>query len=198
MIGNDIVDLALAKRESNWRRRGYLDKIFTPHEQQLIRAANDPDQLVWLLWSMKESAYKLSTRHTHDRVFAPAKIVCHITSQVSESATGNVFYNGTCQAKSVITPRYVSTVAFTSDAIPALEQVIVRFDTMDLQTHQRQIRDQIRQHCARLFDIPEQEVVIAKDSIGAPLLTLGKSALVPLSISHHGFYGSFAIGPTGG
>lgn len=194
MIGNDIVDLALAKRESNWRRRGYLDKIFTPHEQHLIQTATNPDQLVWLLWSMKESAYKLAVRRSQNRVFAPAKIACEIISRGSETATGNVFYNGACQTKSVITPRYISTVAFTSNAIPAPEQFTVLFETTNHQTHQRQIREQIRQHSAWLFDTPEGEILISKDSIGAPLLTVGNSAPVPLSISHHGLYGSFAIG----
>ncbi len=28
MIGNDIVDLALAKKENNCQRKGFLDKIF--------------------------------------------------------------------------------------------------------------------------------------------------------------------------
>ena len=27
--GNDIVDLSLAKTESNWKRKGFLEKIFT-------------------------------------------------------------------------------------------------------------------------------------------------------------------------
>ena len=33
MIGNDIIDLALAKKENNWQRKGFLDKLFTPKEQ---------------------------------------------------------------------------------------------------------------------------------------------------------------------
>jgi hypothetical protein len=36
---NDIVDLALARKESNWKRPGYLNKIFTTKEQLLISSA---------------------------------------------------------------------------------------------------------------------------------------------------------------
>jgi phosphopantetheinyl transferase (holo-ACP synthase) len=36
VIGNDIVDLALARKESNWKRPGYLNKIFTTKEQLLF------------------------------------------------------------------------------------------------------------------------------------------------------------------
>jgi hypothetical protein len=38
VIGNDIVDLA-ARKESNWKRPGYLNKIFTTKEQLLISSA---------------------------------------------------------------------------------------------------------------------------------------------------------------
>ncbi|SOD79197.1 4'-phosphopantetheinyl transferase family protein [Spirosoma fluviale] len=196
MIGNDIVDLALAKRESNWRRRGYLDKIFTPHEQQLIHSANDPDQLVWLLWSMKESAYKLAVRRTGNRIFAPSKIGCHLSEPASETVTGDVFYHEAYRTKSVMTPQYISTVAFAANAMPRYTQVIVPFGTTDYGTHQYQIREQIRQHVSGLFDTPEQEILISKDSIGVPLLTVGNSVSIPLSISHHGLYGAFAIGPS--
>ena len=45
MIGNDIVDLALAQKESNWKRKGFLNKIFTEKEQLLILNAKNNDYL---------------------------------------------------------------------------------------------------------------------------------------------------------
>ena len=33
MIGNDIIDLKLAKKQSNYRRAGFLDKQFSSSEQ---------------------------------------------------------------------------------------------------------------------------------------------------------------------
>jgi phosphopantetheinyl transferase (holo-ACP synthase) len=59
VIGNDIVDLALARKESNWKRPGYLNKIFTTKEQLLISSAENPNTMVWNLWSRKEAAYKI-------------------------------------------------------------------------------------------------------------------------------------------
>mgnify|MGYP003583470498 CR=1 FL=1 len=44
MIGNDIVDLVLAKKESNWKRNRFLDKIFTIKEQVLIVDAENPEK----------------------------------------------------------------------------------------------------------------------------------------------------------
>ena len=78
MIGNDLVDLTLAKTESNWRRKGYLDKIFTIAEQEIILSAAKPDEMVWTFWSMKEAAYKIHNRKTGIRNFAPSKLVCWV------------------------------------------------------------------------------------------------------------------------
>ncbi|MGB7841855.1 MAG: 4'-phosphopantetheinyl transferase superfamily protein, partial [Salinimicrobium sp.] len=70
MIGNDVVDLQLASRQSNWRRKGFLEKVFSAEEQQQIIASARPDRLVWLFWSMKEAAYKAHQR----RLQLPRKI----------------------------------------------------------------------------------------------------------------------------
>lgn len=76
MIGNDIVDLALARKESHWKRPGYLDKIFTPYEKQLIQKDENPEIMVWNLWSRKEAAYKIYNRETGIRAFIPLQLVC--------------------------------------------------------------------------------------------------------------------------
>ena len=81
MIGNDIVDLALAKKQSNWRRKGYLEKIFTQQEQHLINNTQNPNLMVWNLWSRKEAAYKIYNRETGIRAFIPLKLECSYESE---------------------------------------------------------------------------------------------------------------------
>ncbi len=76
MIGNDIVDLELAKRQSNWKRKGYLDKIFTKNEQLLILNSENSDQMVWNLWSRKEAAYKIYNRISGIRTYNPVQFEC--------------------------------------------------------------------------------------------------------------------------
>ncbi len=76
MIGNDIVDLALAKKESNWQRNRFLDKIFTKNEQQIILNDANPEIIVWNLWSRKEAAYKIYNRETGIRGFFPLQLEC--------------------------------------------------------------------------------------------------------------------------
>jgi phosphopantetheinyl transferase (holo-ACP synthase) len=76
MIGNDIIDLDLANRESNWQRKGYLNKIMTTGEQELIHNAQNPHEMVWYLWSLKEAAYKIYNRQTQHRGFIPLRLEC--------------------------------------------------------------------------------------------------------------------------
>jgi len=76
MIGNDVVDLDLAKTASNWKRKGFLDKIFTKAEQQLILNDENPDILVWDFWSRKEAVYKIFNRETKIRVYNPIQFEC--------------------------------------------------------------------------------------------------------------------------
>lgn len=90
MIGNDVVDLALAKKESNWKRKGFLDKIFTETEQSLIFEAPNKDIMVWNLWSRKESAYKIYNRETGIRGYFPLQLECLYENEIS----GSVLCNG--------------------------------------------------------------------------------------------------------
>lgn len=107
MIGNDIVDLDLAKIQSNWRRKGYLDKIFSPAEQTLIAKANCADEMVWLLWSMKEAAYKIHNRINGIRNFAPASLLCNLDEvNGSVSIQDRVYFT-----KTSVLPDYVHTIA---------------------------------------------------------------------------------------
>ena len=76
MIGNDIVDLAEAKKESNWKRKGYLDKILTVSEQLLIQKSTNQELALWNLWSRKEAVYKIILQKGGKRGYYPRKIEC--------------------------------------------------------------------------------------------------------------------------
>ena len=80
MIGNDVVDLNLAKTESNWQRKGFLEKQFTEFEINEILSSANPFLKVWLFWSMKEAAYKCYVQEHQKRFFAPKKFSCKIIS----------------------------------------------------------------------------------------------------------------------
>ena len=108
MIGNDIVDLALARKESNWRRKGFLEKIFTKNEQILILNSENQEVMVWNLWSRKEAVYKIYNRKTGIRAFIPLQLECfQITKHIGKVICfGNSYYT-----KTHVSTKYVRTIA---------------------------------------------------------------------------------------
>lgn len=110
MIGNDVIDLVLAKKESNWKRKGFLDKIFTEGEQLFISKAENSETMVWNLWSRKEAAYKIYNRQTGIRAFIPRQLECFDL----EKNLGKVICNGRVYfTKTTITSDCIETVAVT-------------------------------------------------------------------------------------
>ncbi|MDN3673427.1 4'-phosphopantetheinyl transferase superfamily protein [Flavobacterium branchiarum] len=108
MIGNDIIDLETAKRESNWKRNRFLDKIFTPQEQFLILNSDVPEIMVWNLWSRKEAAYKIYNRDTNINGYFPTKLICFYESANLGTVSIN---NNLYHTKTIITKDCIHTVA---------------------------------------------------------------------------------------
>lgn len=118
MIGNDLVDLEQAAIESNWQRKGYLAKIYTASEQQMINESVNPDHMVWLLWSMKEAAYKIHSRKTGIRKYAPLSIACSTINFNQTDMSGLVSIEGEYfYTQSVFKDAYVHTIAAGSTHI---------------------------------------------------------------------------------
>ena len=108
MIGNDIVDLSLAPKESNWKRKGFLDKIFTKNEQLLIIKSDNPENMVWNLWTRKEAAYKIFNRNTGVRIYNPIQFECFDT----DKSIGKVMNNGVLYyTKTEINVDYIHTIS---------------------------------------------------------------------------------------
>lgn len=104
MIGNDIVDLQVAKVESNWKRPRFIQKIFTEKEQNFIKNALNPELEIWKMWSRKEAAYKIYNRETGIRGYFPWKLEC--------STEEDLFANSDCfvtiNTKKYFTKTYVN------------------------------------------------------------------------------------------
>ena len=112
MVGNDIIDRELAATESNWRRHGFLEKIFTVKEQKFVASSSNPDLVVWLMWSMKESAYKIVNRRTGVRKFNPNSYEAKLTSVQTDTAQGLVYYqNLQFTTRSTFSTQVIDTIA---------------------------------------------------------------------------------------
>jgi phosphopantetheinyl transferase (holo-ACP synthase) len=114
MIGNDIIDLDLARKESNWKRKGFLEKIFSADEQGLIHNDSNPELMVWNLWSRKESAYKIYNRLTGIRGYFPWLLQCSYENKNLGRVVINdfVFYTRT-----EIMDNYIYSIAVSETAV---------------------------------------------------------------------------------
>ena len=157
MIGNDVVDLLHSRKDSNWKRKGYIEKIFNPEEQLYISNASDPEIMVWALWSMKEAAYKVYNRKTKVREYIPKKLNCFIESQNEILITGKVICSeNTFHTKTILSNDLIHTVAVSF------------FDDLN-----------------NVIEIENK--AIHKDKNGIPFLAGGLQNIAQdVSISHHG------------
>ena len=184
MIGNDIIAIAYTRQHTNWRRKGWIEKLFDQQEQDSISKSPDPFSLVWRMWSMKESAYKVHTRSTKKRSFNPSKISCKIIDQTH----GLVVLEGKKYAtESIINEDYIfsSTVSATNSITS--HKVIKILDS-------RNYYDLILEDVSTQFDWERNEVEIIKSDIGIPKFYLdSKVQNVDLSITHDGKYLAYSF-----
>lgn len=139
MIGNDLVDLGAAARESQWQRKGYLEKIYSQAEQAAIQSAENPDEYIWTLWSMKESAYKIHSRKTGERKFAPIKLVAaDLHVHVNEIRGVIVTERSRYFTKTVVRKNYIYSVAAeTAELLPRIyTQLYFRATLFDYKKYQ--------------------------------------------------------------
>ena len=181
MIGNDIIDLTLAKTESNWQRRGFLEKQFSANEQQLILNAQNSFEMVWRLWSMKEAAYKIFTQQHSVRFFAPKKFECKLMLDLN----GVVCYkNQKFYTTSIVNQHYIFTRAALTKQTSSYSEMVSpdQIDTM--------IKDKLNV----LTGLKMTGIKQKKSKTGAPSY-YNKTTLLTssCSISHHGKSGAYSF-----
>jgi len=171
MIGNDIIDLAAARIESNWKRKGYLQKLYSEAEQLLITNAADPEIMLWCLWSMKESAYKIYNRQTKIRSYMPLRLNCYDLQVSGNLILAKVFCQGNIYfTKTIIHTDYIHTTAAVSEGV---------IDSLNIGLYTD-------------VDSGWRLNPVSKDKYGHPYL-IDKNTFekLPVSISHHGRFCSY-------
>jgi phosphopantetheinyl transferase (holo-ACP synthase) len=188
MIGNDIVDLAEAKRNSNWQRPRFLEKLFTPYEQQLIQNSEHPFLMVWRLWSMKEAAYKLYTQLNPSRFYKPKQFECNI-----ENLKGMVSYQDfECYLRTKITSQYILSEARLTDT--GFISEVLEIESSCIRNQSAILKTQLVSKLADRMQLLKHDLNIVKSEFGIPSV-YHKSERLDLGISftHHGNYGAYGF-----
>jgi phosphopantetheinyl transferase (holo-ACP synthase) len=183
MIGNDIVDFRKASSESNWLRRGYLEKLFCKEEQNLIFDSSDPNQIVWLLWSMKEAGYKIYFREKLVRTYQPKNIICSNLLIDENSASGHICYNDqNYYSRSILNADFVHTSAVSNYAVFNNLHLFINWHQLDPKGLNNVNHDQhfVSASCHLGYSL-------IKDRHNVPnLFNDDTGEKLPISISHHG------------
>lgn len=189
MVGNDIVDLAEARAQSDWKRPGYLAKLFTPWERECIRKSSDPFTMVWSFWSMKEAAYKLYTQIHPGRFFKPHAFACHLHG--SRGRRGSVYYGRfECWVALQIEAEYILAEARLEER--QLSSEVRYFEEKDAEVQGELLRELALEQVASQKKLSRAQLRMGNSAFGVPLIKHG-AEVIPISLTHHGHYGAFAL-----
>lgn len=190
MVGNDIVDLKQAALESNWQRKGFLNKVFTQKELSYIQDSENPFVIVWKLWSMKESAYKINVQKHQQRFFNPKRIICTLLDNVKgEVSIDNNIYD----TFSTINSTFIYTVAISKNTYKPQSNWFKIENSFYKAQHQT-CHTQLKKAISQLFNIESESVKVKKSILGIPKLFKEEEPLkIKCSITHHGNYGAYVI-----
>lgn len=181
MIGNDVVDLNLAKTQSNWQRNRFLEKLFTEEEQKIIKNSDDSFLQVWLFWAMKEAAYKCHVQQYQKRFFSPKKFSCKIINSTKSIVD---FDQNKYIVKHCISNNYIYTIAQKSN----LKKMVSEVFFIDKNSCSTKIVHQ------KLLSHFSPDVSLNKNGLGVPYLVQNKKVLpFSISLTHHGNFGAFVI-----
>src|SRR5262249_55831635 len=123
MIGDDVVDLADPDADAGSMHPRFDRRVFHPHERALIARSAQPGHTRWLLWALKESAYKAARKDDPAAVFRPGRSVAALEDGPSAMVCVGArrFRAAVCAGEG-----YVPAVARRADDPPACTEAAVR------------------------------------------------------------------------
>ncbi len=190
MVSNDIIDIAYTRLHSDWQRRGFLHKIFNGEEQDMILSVSDPFSLVWRLWSMKESIYKLQMDATSVHKYNPSKISCRIIDDINGTVSiDHQTYSTTTNQ----TAEYIYTYAIVKNQSELINKII-NIKPRDIYTQSQMCYKALINDVMHHTGIEDNQIQIKKTPNGIPSLFHHDRRLdMDISISHHGSFGAYSI-----
>lgn len=213
-IGNDIIALKTIDipRTRSFR---FYSKILSVPEQQLYQAqfTHLPlERFVWLLWSVKESAYKCLQRHQPGLVFSPVNIT--LTRLIIPSASPSPFFDELANTGFRDSECFCSEVSFNAHRLHARSLIygneliatvaqkksdfnttcwgLKKITATDPTSQSSAVRSLLLERLHALY--PGRELTIVKNQSGCPFLFMdGEVVDMPVSLSHHEKYVGYAF-----
>lgn len=215
-VGNDIVDLTDPRSKGRSLDTRFINRVFTSHEQEQIVNDDYPDVLVWDLWAGKETAYKILCKLYGHVTSTPRKY--EVRKSASEDTHDD---NGPFTSGVVRTPYdpvsiriyreadYIHCIGVTGTE-ELMNSVIWGIHKAGLVAGEAYIYSpgaasvEIRKVATRKMalyckeDIENIDIIRCKGShgLGPPTVYIkGKEAMIDISLSHDGYFLSYAFLP---
>ena len=189
MIGDDIVDLHDPDGDP-WRLHPRFDgRVFHPSERALIAASTQPGRTRWILWALKESAYKAARKEEPATVFSPARFVVSRQDAASAivCACGRRF-----RASISCGPGYVHAVAWQAGDPPAVTRIAVARLATGETSPRTAARRLVLEQLAPALGVTPAALAIHREARIPALWLHGRPSGADLSLSHHGRFVAFA------
>ncbi len=213
--GNDIVSLDAIDRQRTIQPRFY-SKILVPSEQALYPLQGSSglpfEHFVWLLWSIKESAYKYRQRLEPGLVFSPTKMVVRqldspdrasgTIDAFSPDASGAAFYQaivhsdpGIFYSRSTVTlPIIFPPSSARMQRFGSVWSGVAAIDGAGYAGQSASVRVLLLEKLRSLLSCDGDELRVEKSPRGCPLVFRGEKEMsIPVSLAHHGRYVAYSF-----
>jgi phosphopantetheinyl transferase (holo-ACP synthase) len=195
-IGNDIISLNDANNLRSFSDERYIRKILTKNEYIIFKEQILFPYIPYLLWTCKESAFKIAMKKGLNNAFVPQdfEIVYLHEDEFSQihMKTGFIF-NGYNKIflRSKIFSSYISTIACCNfDDLTKAKLWVNKTLNKD---HCEQNRERLKMSIALDYNIVLSSISILKTERGIPYLQINQeTSLTDISFSHDGEFYSFA------
>jgi phosphopantetheinyl transferase (holo-ACP synthase) len=210
--GNDIVALK-AINVARTIQPQFYSKIVSPAEKEIygrqFHGTLPLEHFVWLLWSVKESAYKYAQRLTPDLVFSPTRTVIGKLIPPKSNPTielegigfvdeqvykGTVTINGqTLYYRSLVSDDFIFSVINDANNFADTYWGIQYINSSEPEHQSQAVRELLTARLTQLF--PGGKWQIEKSPHGYPvLLRDGFEMEMPVSLAHHEGWVGYAFG----
>jgi phosphopantetheinyl transferase (holo-ACP synthase) len=212
--GNDIVAMGSVNKQRTNQFRFY-SKILSATEQSLYHQPEFADlpfeSYVWLLWSVKEAAYKYLKRTTPGLIFSPTKIIItHIDLPLCQlmNKLEGMQWEGSVYDEEL----YAGKVQFGSDILYFQAKVTVDWISSVVNSREsfenvywgvQSINDTAYEHQSkavrafllnRLDPFFTGDLLVGKSPAGYPVIIQNAEALsIPVSLAHDGCFVAYSF-----
>ena len=194
-IGNDIIDLD----EASKHRPQYYERLKTSsftEDEWLLNDLPPGNDGLWLLWSLKESAYKALVQGDWDgRRFAPRDFdVTSLKQNTNDFIAEISFQDRVVSAITTLQKEFLHTVTQPTNDFTVLFET---FECLSAEYAQQSaiVRERSLHALAEAQQIALSSLEIRKNEDQVPQFFVHDQLMdtVDLSLSHHGRYGAYAM-----